>query len=208
MGTINSSCTKLKLLHSPNISSIPSLKETNAYSISMGRYAHISECLTHSWWTVGRVRIRIYDFVGGEPLVLSFEVSKVHNRLSLKMFLPLPPSWGIRSKLSATTPMPCLPDCHHASATVIMEWPSVSKPPIKCFLYKLPWSWCLFRKIEQWLIYLFSYIFLSVKTIFDKDYENFPRIRPCFCLLGWNTFPLQILSLSRSFQEPTQHYLS
>lgn len=67
----------------------------------MGPYAHMFEYLTHSWWTVGRVRIRICDFVGGEPLVVGFEVSKAHNRLSLSMSLS--PSLG--SDVSSLQPL-------------------------------------------------------------------------------------------------------
>jgi hypothetical protein len=55
----------------------------------MGPGAHIFEHLTHTWWTIGRVKIKIYDCVGSLPLVVGSEVSKAHISLSLKMSLCL-----------------------------------------------------------------------------------------------------------------------
>ena len=100
---------------------------------------------------------------GGVSLEVGFEVSKAHARPSLPLFVCLSDSLCLSlSLLLLPSPSSGLYGLHvssqHGACLPIATLPTmitdsfsetVSKPPVRCFFYKLCWSQCLFTEVEQ-----------------------------------------------------------
>lgn len=79
------------------------------------------------------------------PLEVSLEVSKAHARLNAILYDCGSgcSSWLLlqHDAFQCTTSLPTMMTMERISETV-------SKSPMKCFFYELPWSWCLFTETE------------------------------------------------------------
>ena len=94
-------------------------------------------------------QIRRCGLVGGSvSLEMSFEVSKVCVKCGVSFSLPF--ACESAPNCFSSTKLTCLPLCSHNDNNGLTS-EKVSKPLLKCFFYKLNWSWHLFTATEQWV---------------------------------------------------------
>ena len=125
---------------------------------------HIVECLVITRGTIWEVwrGVILPEADVPDDGIWGFES---HARLRLTLLLPT--GSGCSSQLL----LQCLPTYHHVphhNESGLNLW-SVIKSPTKCILsQELPWSWCVFTAIEQWLRYLITSLVVIHLTFWDR----------------------------------------